>query len=249
MLEGLGDLLRSEERVLRHVHVQHHDESMESHSVERREEVTVADRAARDVEYRLKTLERDEQQVKDIAAQAEAKRREVQELDLMYREFAEFDKYVAQKLTPQLSEITSDIVSAMTDGKYDRVTFDEDYGIEVFDSTDEKFPLETFSGGERDAIALAARLALSRMIGSQAANPPGFLVLDEVFGSLDAERRERVLTLLGQHSHEFFRQMFVISHVDDVQQSPVFDTIWQVVQAEDGSSDVQVVNGDAGLVE
>ena len=44
----------------------------------------------------------------------------------------------------------------MTDGKYDRVTFDEDYGIEVFDNTDEKFPLETFSGGERDAIALAA---------------------------------------------------------------------------------------------
>jgi hypothetical protein len=43
--------------------------------------------------------------------------------------------------------------------------------------------------------------------------------------------------------------MFVISHIDDVQQSPVFDTIWQVVQAEDGSSDVQVVNGDAGLVE
>lgn len=215
----------------------------------RREDVTAADRAVRDVEYRLKTLERDEQQVKDIAIQAEAKRKELQELDLMYREFSEFDKFVAQKLTPQLSEITSDIVSAMTDGKYDRVTFDEDYGIEVFDSTDEKFPLETFSGGERDAIALAARLALSRMIGSQAANPPSFLVLDEVFGSLDAERRERVLTLLGQHSHEFFRQMFVISHVDDVQQSPVFDTIWQVVQAEDGSSDVVVVSGDAALVE
>ena len=219
------------------------------HERERREEVTFADRAARDVEYRLKTLERDEQQVKDIAAQAEAKRREVQELDLMYREFSEFDKFVAQKLTPQLSEITSDIVAAMTDGKYDRVVFGEDYGIEVFDSTDEKFPLDTFSGGERDAIALAARLALSRMIGSQAPSPPSFLVLDEVFGSLDAERRERVLTLLGQHSHEFFRQMFVISHVDDVQQSPVFDTIWQVAQQEDGSSEVNVLTGDAGLVE
>ncbi len=215
----------------------------------RRDDVTAADRAARDVEYRLKTLERDQQQVKDIAAQAETKRRELQEFDLMYREFSEFDKFVAQKLTPQLSEITSDIVSAMTDGKYDRVVFGEDYGIEVFDNTDEKFPLDTFSGGERDAIALAARLALSRIIGSQAANPPSFLVLDEVFGSLDAERRERVLMLLGQHSHEFFRQMFVISHVDDVQQSPVFDTIWQVVQQEDGSSDVQVITGDAALVE
>jgi exonuclease SbcC len=214
-----------------------------------REAVTGADRVVRDVGYRLASLERDEEQVKDIAVRAEEKRRQWQELDLMYREFSEFDKYVAQKLTPQLSEITSDIVAAMTDGKYDQVVFDEDYGIEVYDSTDEKFPLETFSGGERDAIALAARLALSRMIGSQAANPPSFLVLDEVFGSLDAERRERVLALLGQHSHEFFRQMFVISHVDDVQQSPVFDTIWQVVQLDDGSSDVNVVSGDAALVE
>jgi exonuclease SbcC len=216
---------------------------------ERRETVTTADRASRDAGYRLETLLRDEQQVKDLVVQAEQKRKAWQELDLMYREFSEFDKFVAQQLTPQLSEITSDIVAAMTDGKYDRVVFDEDYGIEVYDSTDEKFALETFSGGERDAISLAARLALSRMIGSQAANPPGFLVLDEVFGSLDAERRERVLTLLGQHSQEFFRQMFIISHVDDVQQSPVFDTIWQVVQQEDGSSDIVTTSGDASLAD
>jgi DNA repair exonuclease SbcCD ATPase subunit len=200
-------------------------------------------------EHRLDMLLRDEQQLKELAAEAEEKRTLLRELDLMYREFSEFDKYVAQKLTPQLSDITSDIVAAMTDGAYDRVDFDEDYGIQVWDGPDEKFDLETFSGGERDAIALAARLALSRMIGSQAANPPGFLVLDEVFGSLDAERRDRVLTLLGQHSHEFFRQMFIISHIDDVQQSPVFDTIWQVTQTEDGSSEVQPGIAEAALVD
>ena len=32
-------------------------------------------------------------------------------------------------------------------------------------------------------------------------------------------------------------------------QSPVFDTIWQVAQQEDGSSEVNVLTGDAGLVE
>ena len=35
--------------------------------------------------------------------------------------------------------------------------------------------MDQFSGGERDVIALCARLALSRLIGGQAAHPPGFL--------------------------------------------------------------------------
>ncbi len=210
---------------------------------EQREQLNIADRAAREEGYRLETLERETAELATLAEEAATKRQLRDELDLMYSEFSEFDKFVAQHLSPRLSEITSDVVAEMTDGVYDRVEFDEDYGIEVYDGTGEKFALETFSGGERDAIALAARLALSRMVGSQATNPPGFLVLDEVFGSLDAERRERVLTLLGQHSHEYFRQMFIISHVDDVQQSPVFDTVWQVVQDEDGNSDIVTVDG------
>lgn len=213
----------------------------QARQAERRERETLntADRAAREAEYRLESLRKEEEQIRELAEQAEARRNLRAELDLMYTEFSEFDRFVAQRLSPRLGDMTSDIVAEMTDGTYDRVVFDEDYGIEVFDQTGEKYALETFSGGERDAISLAARLALSRMIGSQATNPPGFLVLDEVFGSLDAERRERVLALLGQHSHEFFRQMFIISHVDDVQQSPVFDAVWQVTQQDDGSSDVQ----------
>jgi len=203
-----------------------------------------SDNAARDAVRLLESLEREKADLGELAVQAEEKRRLREELDLMYSEFSEFDKFVAQRVSPRLSDTTSDIVAEMTDGKYDRVVFNEDYGIEVYDQSGDRFALETFSGGERDAISLAARLALSRLIGSQASNPPSFVVLDEVFGSLDAERRERVLTLLGQHSHEFFRQMFIISHIDDVQQSPVFDTVWQVVQREDGTSEVVTGNGD-----
>lgn len=214
---------------------------------ETRDHLHAAERTRREAEFRLESVQKEQQHLVDLAREADERRRAREELDVMYNEFSEFDRFVAQHLSPVLSETTSDIVAAMTDGKYDRVTFDEDYGIEVFDHSEEGFPLETFSGGERDAISLAARLAMSRMIGQQAANPPGFLVLDEVFGSLDADRRERVLTLLGQHSTEYFRQMFIISHVDDVQQSPVFDTIWQVEVRDDGSS--QIVTSDSVLSE
>jgi DNA repair exonuclease SbcCD ATPase subunit len=83
------------------------------------------------------------------------------------------------------------------------------------------------------------------MIGSQAASPPGFLVLDEVFGSLDRERRSRLLEMLGSisASNESFRQMFIISHVDDVRTAPLFDELWRIEESEDGISQIRSLNG------
>jgi exonuclease SbcC len=163
-----------------------------------------------------------------IAEEAERRGREADELDRMYREFTEFDKFVADHVGPLLAETTERLLSLVTHGKYDRVRFDENYGIEVFDG-DECFKLEGFSGGERDVVALCARLAMSELVGSSALRPPRFLVLDEVFGSLDSERRSQLLETLGSLAYGgHFQQMFIISHVDDVQQSPVMNEAWTI---------------------
>jgi exonuclease SbcC len=163
-----------------------------------------------------------------LAEEAERRGREADELERMYREFAEFDKFVADHVGPLLAETTERLLSLVTHGKYDRVRFDENYGIEVFDG-DECFKLEGFSGGERDVVALCARLAMSELVGSSALRPPRFLVLDEVFGSLDSERRSQLLETLGSLAYgDHFQQMFIISHVDDVQQSPVMNEAWTI---------------------
>ncbi len=135
------------------------------------------------------------------------------------------------------------MLGLVTDGKYDRVDFDENYGIDIYDGFEEKFPLAEFSGGERDIVSLCARLALSQVIGSAAANPPSFLVLDEAFGALDRERRAQLLDLLGQLSEQTasFQQMFVISHVDDVRTSPIFSRVWRIVEDADGCSRIEDV--------
>ncbi|MDF3041643.1 MAG: hypothetical protein K0Q71_4349, partial [Thermomicrobiales bacterium] len=63
-----------------------------------------------------------------------------------------------------------------------------------------------------------------------------FLVLDEVFGSLDVERRTQLLETLGSlASSGHFQQMFIISHVDDVQLSPVMNEAW-TIEERDGVS-------------
>lgn len=184
----------------------------------------------------------DQLRVANLARRSEVRRREYDELERMYREFDRFDQYVAQLVTPQLADYTGELLAEVTDHKYDQVSFDDNYGIRIYDGP-EDFPLEQFSGGERDVAALCARLALSRFIGAQAAHPPRFLVLDEVFGSLDTDRRTHVLgALLKLAGNDGpFRQLFIISHVDDVRLSPSLDEIWRVHEI-DGASKVENVS-------
>lgn len=215
---------------------------------EARNEARIANRealAGRDA------LGEQQRRISGLAQRADARAREADLLDLMYREFTAFDQYVANRVTPQLAEHTSELLAAVTEGKYDRVEFDENYGLEIYDGAEEHFPLSEFSGGERDVAALCARLALSRLIGAQAAHPPGFLVLDEVFGSLDRERRAQVLDTLGTlaGSTEAFRQLFIISHVDDVRGSPILNEIWRVAETSDGVSHVENVTHVAAFEE
>jgi DNA repair protein SbcC/Rad50 len=211
----------------------------------------LAQGALREAEHAHETLTKEQERISGLATQADERQREHDHLDQMYREFTEFERYAAAWYAPRLSEITSELVSEVTDGKYDHVVFDNNFGIDIYDGEEEKFPLETFSGGERDAIALCARIALSRVIGGQGTTPPGFLVLDEVFGSLDRDRRTRLLEMLGAitNAGESFRQVFIISHVDDVRTAPIFDELWQIVETSEGTSELRRLSPGADIGE
>ncbi|MEZ4666235.1 MAG: SbcC/MukB-like Walker B domain-containing protein [Thermomicrobiales bacterium] len=201
------------------------------------QQLTQARRARQDLdlfETRLKTLA-EEAAAAEIAAG---------ELDRVYREFARFEKFVAVAVTPVLGEIASELLEKATDGKYDRLEFTEDYGIEVYDGQDDRFPLSQYSGGERDVMALCARLALSQVIGGQATTPIKFMVLDEVFGSLDPDRRRNLMEMLQRlmEENQAFQQLFVISHVDDVRAASMFDEVWKVSESSEGVSELEQVS-------
>ncbi|GIW05071.1 MAG: hypothetical protein KatS3mg059_1691 [Thermomicrobiales bacterium] len=203
----------------------------------------------RQATHQRERLLEEHQRINELAERASASERQADLLDQMYREFTAFEQFVAMQMAPQLADHTSELVRAITEGKYDRVEFNENYGIEVFDGVDEKFPMEEFSGGERDVIALCARLALSRLIGSMAHRPPGFLVLDEVFGALDRDRRSAVLETLGAlaGTADAFHQLFIISHVEDVRASPIFSEIWRVTETADGISRLENLAETGGI--
>jgi DNA repair exonuclease SbcCD ATPase subunit len=76
-------------------------------------------------------------------------------------------------------------------------------------------------------------------------------VLDEVFGSLDRDRRTRLLDMLGAitNSGEHFHQIFMISHVDDVRTAPIFDDLWLISETADGTSELQSLSPGADIGE
>ena len=75
------------------------------------------------------------------------------------------------------------------------------------------------------------------------------MVLDEVFGSLDRDRRAQLLETLGAlgGSDGAFHQLFIISHVDDVRSSPIFNEVWRVTEGADGVSLLENLNLTGGF--
>jgi exonuclease SbcC len=214
-------------------------------ALEARNEAQMAQREAENTRTNVLI---DQKRITELARRAEEQRRNADELQRMYREFSAFDQYVVNLITPQLADHASQLVADVTEGKYDRIEFDDDYGIRVYDG-DENFPIEEFSGGERDVIALCARLALSRIIGAQANRPLSFLVLDEVFGSLDRNRRENLISTLTQLSGtaEAFSQLFIISHVDDIILAAQMNEIWKVSETHEGVSHLENRSATGGI--
>jgi exonuclease SbcC len=62
------------------------------------------------------------------------------------------------------------------------------------------------------------RLALARLITERAGQPLSLLILDEVFGSLDSDRRQNVLTLLN-NLRDWFEQILIISHIEEINEA------------------------------
>src|SRR5690606_4908979 len=91
---------------------------------------------------------------------------------------------------------------------------DDAYNIVVLDEGEAK---PVISGGEEDIANLVLRLAISQMIAERAGQQLSILILDEVFGSLDVERRDNVIALLHKLEARF-EQVILITHIDTIRE-------------------------------
>jgi DNA repair protein SbcC/Rad50 len=203
---------------------------------EAREAEAAAERARREAELALvrargesaAAAEAVESAVRRRAERAERERElQIAALDLALHQ--ELDRALTDlrtdlnaALRPDLSELASGFLRDLTNGRYTDLELDEDYGATLLDDGD---PKAVISGGEEDVANLALRLAISQMIAERAGQPLSLLILDEIFGSLDEDRRIAVVDLLRSLADRF-PQVILITHVDSVREG--FDRVVRV---------------------
>ena len=177
--------------------------------------------------------------VRDQKKRIETEKKMVDDLGALEETVVGFKDHLIGKIAPALAETTSEIMGLMTDGKYERVQLDDDYQISV-DDDGVLYPLDRFSGGEADLANLSLRLAISRIIAERASTSQmNFLILDEIFGSLDPHRKRSVMAALSGLSSQF-RQVMLISHVEDVKD--LMTTVVRVEELPDGTSTAKIVS-------
>ncbi|HET9689853.1 MAG TPA: SbcC/MukB-like Walker B domain-containing protein, partial [Acidimicrobiales bacterium] len=124
---------------------------------------------------------------------------------------ADFRNTVVASVGPRLAVQAAELFGELTDHEYDELQVDpETYGLRISDAG-RSYGLERFSGSEVDLANLALRVAISEHIRFQSGGSVGLLVLDEVFGPLDDERKERMLAAL-ERLRGRFRQVLVVTH-------------------------------------
>ncbi len=175
---------------------------------------------------------------RDLAEKMDAQQRKVQliEKDVAVVKYAikgleQTSESLRNRVKPQVERYMGLILPVITSGRYKAVQLEDDYTVRVFDPEAGEFkPKEVFSGGTEDQLLLAMRLAFALALIPQAkGQSPEFLFLDEPLGSSDRVRREGILTLLQKELSQNFKQIFLISHVGDLEEEA--DT---VIQMENG---------------
>jgi exonuclease SbcC len=122
-----------------------------------------------------------------------------------------FWKHLSDEIRPQLSDIASDLMNRISHGTHPRVELTPDYDLIIHDADGSLYDASELSGGEKDRINFAMRIALTRLITSRTGTPLGYLVLDEIFSGQDEGHIERMIDILDSlQAH--YPQMFLISH-------------------------------------
>ncbi len=200
----------------------------------------------KDADYRIERANTELKRFSSDRELANRKAAEAARMDEMDGLFTQFFKSLTARARPMLEAEASALVRGLTDGRYERMEFDENFRVRLLDRFDDSYAIDRFSGGEADVASLSARVALSKIIaGRVGGSTLGFLIFDEVFGSLDAGRRNNVLLAL-ERLKRAFGQIFIISHVAEVQESALVDEVWMLEEDEEGKSTVRRVEQELG---
>jgi len=179
-------------------------------------EIATTEERLRHTKEKIDLYEKNEAKIAERQQQVRVLTEEIEMLRLTRSIIGEYVLYLMQVVRSRIEGEVSRIISEITGGRYEQVLLDEDFNLLVRD-IDNDYPIDRFSGGEQDDIAVALRIALSRYLaGLHQVHESTLLIFDEIFGSQDEERRTNLLTALRTQESRF-PQIILISHISEIQ--------------------------------
>ena len=171
----------------------------------------VAERAKVKAEEAARRLADGEEQHARLAELREEARHLGRVADLL----SGFRNGIVSTVGPRLAAQAAELFAELTDNEYDQLELDpETYEIQIRDRG-RAHGMQRFSGSETDLANLAVRVAISEHVRLLSGGTVGLLVLDEVFGPLDEDRKARMLMALERLKGRF-RQVLVVTHDDSI---------------------------------
>lgn len=104
---------------------------------------------------------------------------------------------VGEDIRQKLYGAASQILSQITEGKYDKLQFDEQFKITV-EKHGEKIPVEYLSRGTLEQVYFSVRLALGGVLQEE----PLFYSFDDTFGAYDEKRLTAALHYLASQKNQ-----------------------------------------------
>ncbi|HHF58691.1 MAG TPA: hypothetical protein ENL44_00615 [Thermoplasmatales archaeon] len=156
------------------------------------------------------------EEIREIKRRISEEEDKLSMLNTLEKLMGEFRIDMISRIRPTLSAYASSLLEGLTDGKYSELELNENYDIMIYDGGT-PYEIGRFSGGEEDLANLCIRLAISQMLADRAGGEFNFIILDEIFGSQDINRRRNILNALNALSNRF-KQIFIITHIDEIKQ-------------------------------
>lgn len=149
-----------------------------------------------------------------------------------------------EQALPQIEQKANDLLEKLSDGRMTirfvtqseykdkkRDDLKETLDIQISDSSGMR-DYEMYSGGEAFRVNFAIRLALSEILAQRKGARLQTLVIDEGFGSQDAQGRQRLVEAINAVKKDFAK-IFVITHIDELKDA--FPNRIEVEKSERGS--------------
>jgi exonuclease SbcC len=205
-----------------------------------KENVTAIQRRHSDLKASLEGLGKQQEEIQSNLRRIQSYRKTIEDLKEKQNEFERsisdyrnletvfhrdgIPSVILRRIIPRVASEASSILADLTEGRYDAITIEEQedgkLNIWVKDG-DQRYGVHRFSGGEKVRIALAVRLAVSKVLselpeaGKRLSRMKTLIIDEGDLGSLDGEGLNSTMTIINDLT-KLFGLTVLISHLEAV---------------------------------